>query len=30
MNFTENKYLPDLLMSCQGLLHETVQHNLAV
>ena len=28
MNFTENKYLTGLLMSCPGLLHVTV--NLAV
>ena len=30
MNFIENKYLPVILMSRPGLLHITVQHNLAV
>ena len=29
MNFIENKYLTSLLMSCSGLLHVTVEHNLA-
>ena len=30
MNFTENKYLTGISMSCPGLLHLTIQHNLAV
>ena len=30
INVNENKYLTGLLMSCQRLLHVTVQHSLAV
>ena len=30
MIFIKNKYLAGALMSCPGLLHVTVQHNLAV
>ena len=30
MNFIENKYLPSFLILYPGLLHLTLQHNLAV
>ena len=30
MNFTENKHLSGLLITCPGLLYVAVLHNLAV